>query len=256
LNSVSFPYPTYPELAGAAVIITGGADGIGRAMAEAFLTQGARVGILDIHQEALASFQASAPGLAAEVADLRDILATRLALHRLIGRIGHPRILINNAANDARHEFDTLGVEDWDERMAVNLRHLMFVSQAVLPGMRQAGQGVILNMGSNSWMKGATRMIAYTTAKSAVSGFTRSLAREVGADGIRVNAIAPGWVMTARQLSDHATPEKRAENLSAQAIKREIGAEDVAAAALFLCSDGAGAITGQTLIVDGGISYG
>ena len=252
------PSPTalYSDLDGAAVIITGGADGIGRAMAEAFLAQGARVGILDVAHEALDRFSAVSPMVSTEHVDLRDIAATRLALDRLVGRMGPPNILVNNAAHDARHAFDSLGVADWDDRLAVNLRHVMFVTQAVVPLMRAAGGGVILNMGSTSWMKGATGMIAYATAKSAIEGFTRSLSREVGPANIRVNAIAPGWVMTARQLSEHATPEKRAANLAAQAIKREIQPEDVASAALFLCSYSARSITGQTLIVDGGVSYG
>lgn len=246
----------YPDLDGVPVIITGGADGIGRAMAEAFLAQGSRVGVLDIDASALSAFQADAPDLVVEQVDIRDIPGMQRALARLIERIGEPRILINNVAHDARHAFASLNVEDWDDRMAVNLRHMMFASQAVVPAMRKAGRGVILNMGSTAWMKAATNLIAYATAKSAVEGFTRSLSREVGGEGIRVNAIAPGWVMTARQLSQHATPEKRANNLEAQAIKREIMPEDVAAAALFLCSDSACMITGQTLIIDGGISYG
>ncbi|CAN1558972.1 FabG Dehydrogenases with different specificities (related to short-chain alcohol dehydrogenases) [Rhabdaerophilaceae bacterium] len=246
----------YPDLDGVPVFVTGGADGIGRAIVEAFLAQGSRVGVLDIDNAAIARLLGEAPGLAAEQVDLRDIQATRFALARLIEKVGEPRILINNAANDTRHAFEDLTVEAWDDGMAINLRHMMFVSQAVAPAMRRAGGGVILNMGSTAWMKGATRLIAYTTAKSAIDGFTRSLSRELGAQGIRVNAIAPGWVMTARQLSHHATPEKRAANLEAQAIKLEIMPRDISAAALFLCSSSARAITGQTLIVDGGSCYG
>jgi NAD(P)-dependent dehydrogenase (short-subunit alcohol dehydrogenase family) len=253
---MAIPQARYPDLDHAVVVITGGADGIGRAMAEAFLAQGARVGILDRSAMAIAQIRAAHPGLVAEEVDLRDIPATRLALARLVNIIGTPRILINNAAHDARHAFETLDVAAWDDRMAVNLRHCLFVAQALVPGMREAGDGVILNMGSTSWMKGATNMIAYATAKSAIEGFTRSLSHELGPSGIRVNAIAPGWVMTERQVREHATPEKRAANLAAQAIKRELQPEDIAAAALFLCSRGASAITGQTLIVDGGISYG
>jgi NAD(P)-dependent dehydrogenase (short-subunit alcohol dehydrogenase family) len=225
-------------------------------MAEAFLAQGSRVGILDIDQDAIGRFQADTPALVAGQVDLRDIPATRSAIARIAGRIGEPRILINNAAHDQRHGFETLGVGEWDERFAVNLRHIMFCAQAVAPAMRRAGRGVILNMGSTAWMKASTNMIAYATAKSAVEGFTRSLSRELGADGIRVNSIAPGWVMTRRQIECHATPGKRAANLDAQTLKREIQPEDIAAAALFLCSDGASAITGQTLIVDGGTCYG
>lgn len=246
----------YPDLEGAAVLITGGADGIGRAMAEAFLAQGSRVGILDIDHNAIARFQADTPALVAEQVDLRDIPAARAAISRLSARTGEPRILINNAAHDARHSFETLSIEEWDEKFAVNLRHIMFVSQAVAPAMRRTGAGVILNMGSTAWMKASTNMIAYSTAKSAVEGFTRSLSRELGSDGIRVNAIAPGWVMTKRQIEHHATPEKRAANLEAQTIRQELRPEDIASAALFLCSESAAMITGQTLIVDGGTCYG
>lgn len=253
---MTIPAARYPDLEDAVVVITGGADGIGRAMAEAFHAQGARVGILDRSATAIAQIRSVLPGLAAEEVDLRDIPATRQALSRLVAAIGTPRILINNAAHDARHAFETLDVAGWDDRMAVNLRHCLFVAQALVPGMREAGEGVILNMGSTSWMKGSTNMIAYATAKSAIEGFTRSLSRELGPSGIRVNAIAPGWVMTERQIREHATPEKRAANLDAQAIKRELQPEDIAAAALFLCSRGASAMTGQTLIIDGGISYG
>ncbi len=146
--------------------------------------------------------------------DLRDIPAMQAAISRLSAKIGPPQVLINNAAHDARHSFESLTVEQWDERMAVNLRHQLFAAQAVSPGMRAAGRGVILNMGSIAWMKGSTNLIAYTTAKSAIDGLTRSLSRELGPDGIRVNAIAPGWVMTERQLREHATPEKRANNLA------------------------------------------
>lgn len=246
----------YPDLAGGTVIVTGGAAGIGRAMAEAFLAQGAKVGVLDIDVRAIVSLAAEAPAIQAEQVDLRDIDAMRIAVDRLQERIGPARILVNNAAHDARHTLENVTAAEWDERMAVNLRHVMFVTQAVLPAMRKAGRGAVLNLGSTSWMKGATNLIAYVTAKSAISGFTRALAHEVGPDGIRVNALAPGWVFTDRQLSENATPEKRASNLARQAIKREIMPADIADAALFLCSDCASAITGQTLIVDGGVSYG
>jgi NAD(P)-dependent dehydrogenase (short-subunit alcohol dehydrogenase family) len=246
----------YPEFAGAVVLVTGGADGIGRAIAGAFREQGARVGILDIAAAAIARLGSAWPDIAAEAVDLRDIQATRRAIARLEEHIGAPTILVNNAAHDARHAFESLDVENWDERMAVNLRHVMFVTQAVLPAMRQAKRGAILNMGSTAWMKASPNMIAYATAKSAIAGFTRSLSREVGADGVRVNAIAPGWVLTERQLADHATPEKRAANLAAQSLKHEIAPSDIADAALFLCSERARAITGQTLIVDGGTCYG
>ncbi len=253
---MSLPLAHYPDLKDLPVVITGGASGIGQAMAEAFLAQGSRVGILDRETQAIEAFKAEIPELAAEQVDLRDIVAMRLALARLAVQIGPPAILINNAGHDARHDFKRLDVAEWDERIAVNLRHYIFAAQAVEPAMREAGRGVILNMGSTAWMKAATNMIAYATAKSAVEGFTRSLSRELGPAGIRVNAIAPGWVMTPRQIEEHATPEKRAANLAAQTIHREMFPRDIAAAALFLCSSDAQAITGQTLIVDGGTCYG
>lgn len=253
---MSLPLACYPDLRDRPVVITGGASGIGRAMAEAFLAQGARVGILDRDILAIEAITSEHPELAAEPVDLRDITALRLTLARLAERIGPTAILINNAAHDARHDFDRLEVAEWDERIAVNLRHYVFAAQAVAPAMRKAGRGVILNMGSTAWMKASTNMIAYATAKSAVEGFTRSLSRELGPSGIRVNAIAPGWVMTLRQIAEHATPEKRAANLETQTLHRELVPRDIAAAALFLCSSDAQAITGQTLIVDGGICYG
>lgn len=253
---MSLPLAHYPDLKDQPVVITGGASGIGRAMAEAFLAQGARVGILDRDEQAIAAFVAESPEIAAEQVDLRDIAAMRLALARLAEKIGPPAILINNAAHDARHDFDQLDVAEWDERIAVNLRHYIFAAQAVAPAMRDAGRGVILNMGSTAWMKASTNMIAYATAKSAVEGFTRSLSRELGPAGIRVNAIAPGWVMTERQIAEYATREKRAANIAAQSIRTELVPRDIAAAALFLCSADAKAITGQTLIVDGGTCYG
>ena len=246
----------YPDLSGRAVLITGGADGIGRAIAEAFLGQGARVAVLDIAADKLATMHAAHPTFLSEVVDLRDIAEAQAAIARLQTQAGPFTVLVNNAAHDERHAFDTLTPEAWDERMAVNLRHIPFVTQAVLPGMREAGRGSIVTLGSNSWMKGAAGLIAYTTAKSAITGFTRSLARELGPLGIRVNAIAPGWVLTERQLARWSTPEKRQANLEQQALKHEIVSSDIADAVLFLSSDSARSITGQQLVVDAGATHG
>lgn len=246
----------YPDLSGRAVLITGGADGIGRAIAEAFLVQGARVAVLDIAGEKLAALRVTHPALVAETVDLRDIPATQAAIARLSEQVGPFTVLVNNAAHDERHTFDTLTPEAWDEGMAVNLRHVPFVTQAVLPGMREAGGGSIVTLGSNSWMKGAAGLIAYTTAKSAITGFTRSMARELGPMGIRVNAVAPGWVFTERQLALWSTPEKRRANLEQQVLKHEIVSSDIADAVLFLSSDSARSITGQQLVVDAGTIYG
>lgn len=244
--------PSYPDLAGRRVLVTGGAEGIGRAIAEAFLKQNAMVAILDRNAAAIAALQAARPGLLAECVDLADISATRAAIARLEAHTGGFDVLVNNAGQDERHAFADVTPEMWDDRMAVNLRHVMFVTQAVAPGMRVRGGGTIINLGSTSWMKASPGLVAYTTAKAAILGFTKTVARELGGDGIRVNCIAPGWVMTQRQLERWATPEKRAAAQQEQALKLELEPWDIAAMALFLASDGARAITGQSFVVDAG----
>lgn len=246
----------YPDLSARAVLVTGGADGIGRAIVEAFLSQGARVATLDIDGQKLADLRRRHPALETETVDLRDIAATQAAVSRLLARCGPFSILVNNAAHDERHAFEDLTPESWDERMAVNLRHVPFVSQAVLPGMKQLGGGSIVTLGSNSWMKGAAGLLAYTTAKSAIAGLTRALARELGPLNIRVNAVAPGWVLTERQRTKWATPDKLAANLDQQSLKHEISSDDIADAVMFLASSSARSITGQQLIVDAGTAYG
>ena len=242
----------YPDLAGRAVLVTGGADGIGRALAEAFLDQGARVAILDRDEVRIADFCKEAPQLLAEIVDLTDIAATRSAIARLERQTGGFDVLINNAGNDARHTFMDVSPEQWDDRMAVNLRHVMFATQAIVPGMTALGGGSIINLGSTSWMKNAPGLVAYTTAKAAILGFTKTVARELGPFNIRVNCIAPGWVMTERQLASIATPQKLADALEAQALKIRIAPADIAALALFLASRNASAITGQSIVVDAG----
>lgn len=242
----------YPDLGGRNVLVTGGADGIGRAIAEAFLAQGAQVAILDLDAGKIAAFQANAHRLFSACVDLRDVPATMTAIARLESEAGPFSVLVNNAGHDERHAFETVTPEFWDERFAVNLRHMMFVTQAVVPAMKRGGAGAIINLGSTAWMKGQPGMIAYTTAKSAVIGFTQSMARELGAAGIRVNAVTPDWVMTERQLSRWATPDKIAAALEGQALKHMIAPADIAAAVLFLASNAARSITGHNLIVDAG----
>lgn len=242
----------YPDLAGKAALVTGGADGIGRAIVAALHAQGARVATLDRDGARLARLRVEFPGVETETADLTDIDATQTAIAALTARLGPFAILVNNAGDDERHDFLTLTPERWRERLAVNLDHVMFVAQALAPGMIAAGGGAIVNLGSTSWMKGAPGIVAYTTAKAAILGFTKTLARELGAAGVRVNAVAPGWVMTERQKALRATPERLAAALEDQALKRLIEPEDAAAAVLFLCSEAARSITGQTLVVDAG----
>ena len=161
-------------------------------------------------------------------------------------------MLVNNAAHDQRHANAEVTPAYWDERMAVNLKHHFFCAQAVMEGMKAAGGGAIVNMGSTSWMMGQGGMPAYTTAKSAIQGLTRSLARDLGPDNIRVLCVAPGWIMTERQLSLWVTPEAEARMLEGQCLKRRLVPADIARAVTFFASEEAGAMTNQTYVVDGG----
>jgi D-xylose 1-dehydrogenase len=247
----------YPDLANRSALVTGGADGIGRAIVEALAEQGMNVGFLDINREAGEALAARLRGegrkVAFAAADLREIEAVRTAITQLEEAAGHFSVLVNNAGHDERHRFEDVTVEYWDDRFAVNLRPMMFVSQSVARTMRERGSGSIVNLGSTSWMQGAPGIIAYTTAKSAVIGFTRSLARELGSQGIRVNCVTPGWVMTERQRSTWYTPEKWKAAEERQSIKGEILPDDVAAMVLFLASDVSRMCTGQNYIVDAGV---
>lgn len=246
----------YPDLAGKAVLVTGGASGIGAAIVRGFVRQGAKVGFLDINAVAGAALEAEIRGQDGTArfgtCDLRDITALRAAIGTLRQAIGPIDILVNNAAHDERHATLDVTPEYWDERMAVNLRHQFFAAQAVIPDMRAGGGGVILNFGSTSWMIGQGGMAAYTAAKSAVIGLTRSLARDFGPDNIRVNAIAPGWIMTERQEALWLTPESEAELLRRQCLKRKLVPDDIARFTVLLASDEAGACTNQHYVVDGG----
>ncbi|MGE5766554.1 MAG: SDR family NAD(P)-dependent oxidoreductase, partial [Bacteroidota bacterium] len=184
--------------------------------------------------------------------DLRDIEALRVAIGQVRETFGPITVLVNNAAHDQRHAFDEVTPEYWDDRIAVNLKHQFFAAQAVYPDMAAAGGGAIVNLGSVSWMIGQGGMPCYTTAKSAVAGLTRSLARDFGPKNIRVNCVVPGWIMTQRQLDLWLTPEGEAELLQRQCLKRKLVPADVARAVLFFASDDAGACTNQSYIVDGG----
>jgi NAD(P)-dependent dehydrogenase (short-subunit alcohol dehydrogenase family) len=161
-------------------------------------------------------------------------------------------VLINNAAHDDRHAIEEVTAEYWDERFAVNLRHQFFAAQAVIADMDGAGGGAIINLGSVSWMLGQGNMPCYTTAKSAVQGLTRALARDLGPRNIRVNCVVPGWIMTERQVEKWLTPEGEAELMARQCLKRKLLPEDIAKAVLFFASDDSGACTAQSYIVDGG----
>jgi D-xylose 1-dehydrogenase len=243
----------YPSLKNRTVFVTGGGSGIGESLVRAFTAQGARVGFVDVKTaESHALAEEMGHSVRFEHADLRDIAALRAAVGRIREAFGPITILMNNAAHDERHKTEDVTSEYWDERVAVNLKHQFFAAQAVLPDMKAAGTGAIINFGSISWMIGQGGMAAYTSCKSAVLGLTRSLARDYGEFNIRVNALAPGWIMTQRQLDLWVTPAGIEEIKSRQCLKRQLTPMDVAKVALFLASDEAGAITNQHYVVDGG----
>lgn len=246
----------YSDLKDKAVLITGGASGIGEAIVRHFAAQGSRVGFLDILDgpgEALAEeLRNAGHTVRYQHADLTDIAALRSGISALRDALGPFTVLVNNAAHDERHKTEDVTPEYWDGRINVNLRHQFFAAQAVLPDMKAAGGGSIVNFGSVSWMIGQGGMAAYTASKSGVLGLTRSLARDYGADNIRVNAIAPGWIMTERQKTHWVTEEGKKEIMQRQCLKRELVPDDIARVTLFFASDESGACTNQQYVVDGG----
>ncbi len=250
---------SYPSLKDKGVIVTGGGSGIGASLVEHFCAQGCRVGFIDIHAttaaatvEAVDAATGNRPTMA--IADLRDIAALRAGIEMLAKAVGPVRVLVNNAGNDDRMPLEDVTPDYWDERFDVNLRHQFFAAQAVIGQMAEAGGGSIVNMGSISWMRGAAGLIFYTTAKSAVMGMTKSLAREVGERNIRVNSIAPGWVLTERQVerAKRVYQGKFAEYLEVQCLKEHLLPPDVARMALWLAADDSRLVTAQTFIVDAG----
>jgi NAD(P)-dependent dehydrogenase (short-subunit alcohol dehydrogenase family) len=241
----------YPSLKGKRVVITGGGTGIGAGLVEAFAAQGAQIAFVDINAAAGEALSASLPGTHFRACDLRDLDATAATLAELSGLLGGVDVLLNNAANDDRHTIDDVTPAYWDDRMATNLRHQFFVAQAVLPGMKAQGSGVILNFGSISWHLGLPDLVLYQTAKAAIEGMTRAMARDLGADNIRVNTIVPGNVDTPRQKQWY-TPEGEAEIMAAQCLKARIQPADVAALCLFLASDDGAMCTGHDYFVDAG----
>jgi NAD(P)-dependent dehydrogenase (short-subunit alcohol dehydrogenase family) len=241
----------YPSLKGKRVVITGGGTGIGAGLVEAFAAQGAQIAFVDINAATGEALSASLPGTHFRACDLRDLDATAATMAELSGLLGGVDVLLNNAANDDRHTIDDVTPAYWDDRMATNLRHQFFVAQAVLPGMKAQGSGVILNFGSISWHLGLPDLVLYQTAKAAIEGMTRAMARDLGADNIRVNTIVPGNVDTPRQKQWY-TPEGEAEIMAAQCLKARIQPADVAALCLFLASDDGAMCTGHDYFVDAG----
>ena len=247
----------YPSLEDRLVVVTGGASGIGEAIVEAFARQKARVMFLDVQDEAaerlverLRSAGLKAPGYLR--CDLTNVEALRVVVSEILARFSAVDVLVNNAGNDVRHGFEDVTPVMWDELIAVNLKQQFFMTQAVAPAMRRAGRGSIVNMSSISWVIPSTGLPVYVTAKAGIVGMTRTLAHELGQDGIRVNCVMPGAVLTERQRRLWLTEEYKAEVLANQALKRLIVPEEVARLVLFLAADDSSAVTNQSYVVDGG----
>jgi len=244
----------YHSLRDKVVLVTGGASGIGRAIVTAFAGQGARVAFLDRDEPAARATVADcqpAPVLF-QPCDLTDITALRQAVAAVRGSLGPIAVLVNNAGNDDRHQTPDVTPDYFDGRVAVNLRHYLFAVQAVVGDMAAAGGGSIVNMGSITWKVGDGDCPIYLACKAAITGLSRGLAREFGPQGIRVNTVLPGWVMTERQIKLWLTPEGEAQIARAQCLRARLQPEDIAAMVLYLASDQARMCTSQDFIVDGG----
>jgi NAD(P)-dependent dehydrogenase (short-subunit alcohol dehydrogenase family) len=248
----------YPDLDGKPVLITGGGSGIGAALTEGFFRQGAKVAFIDIDGAASEALrdrlgkEAGWPPLYLN-ADLRDVDALRAAVAAAEARHGAALVLVNNAARDDRHDVADVTPDYWDNNQAINLRPQFFAAQAVAEGMKRAGTGSIINFTSTSFMLNLGNMPSYTTAKAGIIGLTKGLAGALGPFGIRVNAIAPGWVITERQEKLWVTEESLAAFIARQAIREKMVPDDIVGPCLFLASDAARMMTAQTMIVDGGV---
>ena len=252
-------FARYPSLAGRVVLVTGGASGIGADIVRAFAANAARVAFLDILAEAGRALSAELCDAAFAPrfleCDIADVAALRRAIETVGRDLGPISVLINNAADDERHDADAVTPDYWDASMAVNLRPQFFAAQAVRTQMRGLGHGSIVNLSSIAWRYGAGDMAAYATAKAAVLGLTRSLARAFGDDNIRVNAIEPGAVMTERQRRLwYRSEEQVAAMVERQCLKQVLLGEEIARMALFLAADDSRMITRQSMIVDAGLS--
>ncbi len=254
-------WPRYPSLAGRVVFISGGASGIGESLVRAFAAQGAQVAFVDIAQAAgqalQAELDAAGPGTGRclfQVCDVTDTAALQASIARARQDLGPIGVLVNNAANDMRHRIGEVTPEFFERTVAVNLQHQFFAAQAVVADMAQLGGGSIINLGSISWLIKDANFPLYASCKAAVRGLTRSLARDLGGQRIRVNSLVPGWVMTPRQLAQWVRPESEREIDAAQCLPGRLQAEDIAQMALFLGSDASRMCTAQDFIVDAGWS--
>jgi NAD(P)-dependent dehydrogenase (short-subunit alcohol dehydrogenase family) len=244
----------YPSLNNKVVVVTGGGSGIGESITRSFIKQGAKVAFLDFNEKDSIKLikDLNTDNLHFEFCDLRDIEQLKNSIKKISSKFGPIQILVNNAARDDRHSLQSVTSEYFDERIATNLKHQLFASQAVVSDMEKNGGGAIINMGSTSWMIGQGGMPCYTTAKSAIQGLTRGLARDLGPKNIRVNCVVPGWIMTERQVDMWLTPESEKELMDRQCIKRKLFPKDIARFVLFMASDEASACSNQSFVVDGG----
>ena len=246
-------YAKYPSLKDRSVFVTGGASGIGADIVRAFAAQGSQVGFVDRDAASANALVEAVDGeVAFEECDLCDIEALQRAFAALAERIGPAQALVNNAARDDRHDWREVTEEYWDERFATNLRHMFFAIQAVAPGMIEAGGGSIVNLGSNSWWEASGGFPAYTTAKSAVHGLTRTMARDLGDHRIRVNTVVPGWIMTERQKELWVTPDLIERHRARQCLPDLLEPVHVARMVLFLASDDALMCTANNYMVEAG----
>lgn len=247
---------TFHDLEGSSVFITGGGSGIGAALTEGFLHQGANVAFVQ---------RSDASGFADEMqemhgrkplfikCDITDIPSLRYAMKEAAKANGPISVLVNNAANDQRHDLENYTVEEWDKAMDVNLRPHYFTAQSAVKGMQENGGGSIINFSSISYIMGNAGYTSYITSKAAITGLTRALARELGPDNIRVNSLLPGWVLTDKQKEMWATPKDLEAHLARQCLKTHLAPEDIVDATLFLASQASRMMTGQAMVVDGGV---
>jgi NAD(P)-dependent dehydrogenase (short-subunit alcohol dehydrogenase family) len=251
------PFASYPSLKDRVVFVSGGGSGIGASIVEHFAEQGAKVAFVDIDEAAstaLAKKIAGAGHCEPHFAkcDVRDIAAYQRTIGEMAGRLGPITVLVNNAARDDRHGLEEVTPDYWDERIAVNVRHQFFAIQSVVPGMRKAGGGSIINFSSVSYHAMTARLAVYQGAKAAVVGLTRGLARDLGPDKIRLNILTPGWIMTQRQIDLWLTPEAEADLMKVQCLKEKVYPPDIARMVLWLASDDSRMVTAQNFVVDGG----
>ncbi|WP_281708903.1 SDR family NAD(P)-dependent oxidoreductase [Phaeobacter italicus] len=248
--------PQYPDLSGKSIFLTGGGSGIGAALTKGLLQQGAKVAFVQRSDgsafcEQMAAETGNCPlYLPCDISDTRQL---QDAITQAAQAHGPVQVLINNAANDLRHATLDVTEDDWERLIAINLKAYFFAIQAVIPGMQKLGGGAIVNMTSISYMMGNAGYPIYTTSNSGINGMTRSLAREFGPDKIRVNALAPGWVMTQKQKDQWVTEEALAEHLGKQCLKETLAPEDIVGGVLFLASDSSRMMTGQSIAIDGGV---